>query len=151
MIDKILIDKILIDRSVIEQALEALGMMSTPSPLVFLPDEIQSWQNANEALRAALEHPQVEQEPVAWMFQHDETGRIMYVDAQQVEWGFEQNNPRLIKIRPVYLHPQQPRQPLTDEAEHQCPYPKANPSTRNAWLDGWEAAERAHGIGDTDD
>ena len=40
-----------------------------------------------------------------------------------------------------------PRRPLTDEAELQCPCPQANPSTREAWLDGWEAAERAHGIG----
>ena len=44
-------------------------------------------------------------------------------------------------------HKQPPCQPLTDEAERQCPYPKANPSTRDAWLDGWEAAEREHGIG----
>ena len=33
-----------------------------------------------------------EQEPVAWMFQHEETGRTMCVDAQQVEWGFEKGN-----------------------------------------------------------
>jgi hypothetical protein len=42
------------------------------------------------------------QEPVAWMFQHDETGQTMCVDAQQVEYGFEKGNPRLKKIAPLY-------------------------------------------------
>lgn len=45
------------------------------------------------------------QEPVAWMFQHEETGRTMCVDAQQVEWGFEKGNPRLKKIAPLYTTP----------------------------------------------
>jgi len=158
--------KITIDRSVLEQALNVLEMMGVPSPLVFLPDEIKSWQTVQAALSAALKQPdtnpvsepvawrcfdgegdfeylskepseetrawsarynreweplyshlqpQVEQEPVAWMFQHEETGLIMYVDAQQVEWGFEKNNPRLTKVRPAYLHPQPPRHPLMDE------------------------------------
>lgn len=34
-------------------------------------------------------------EPDAYIFQHEETGQIHEVDAQQVEWGFEKNNPRL--------------------------------------------------------
>jgi len=42
---------------------------------------------------------------VAWMFQHEETGRTMCVDAQQVEWGFEKGNPRLKKIAPLYTTP----------------------------------------------
>ena len=48
-----------------------------------------------------------EQEPVAWMFQHEETGRTMCVDSQQVEWGFEKSNPRLKKIAPLYTTPPQ--------------------------------------------
>ena len=48
---------------------------------------------------------QPEQEPVAWMFQHEETGRTMCVDAQQIEWGFEKGNPRLKKIAPLYTTP----------------------------------------------
>lgn len=44
-------------------------------------------------------------EPVAWMFHHAETGRTMCVEAQQVEWGFEKNNPRLQKICPLYTTP----------------------------------------------
>jgi len=52
-------------------------------------------------------------EPVAWMFQHEDTGLTDCVDAQQVEWGFEKNNPRWQKIGPLYTTPQQ-RKPLTD-------------------------------------
>lgn len=51
-------------------------------------------------------------EPVAWEFQHEETGAITFVDRQQVEWGFEKNNPRWQKIGPVYRHPQ----PSVDDA-----------------------------------
>ena len=49
-----------------------------------------------------VEQPAQQQEPVAWMFQHEETGRTMCVDAQQVEWDFEKSNPRLKKIAPLY-------------------------------------------------
>ena len=47
----------------------------------------------------------VKQEPVAWLFQHEETGRTMCVDVQQVEGNFEKNNPRLQKIHPLYREP----------------------------------------------
>lgn len=50
-------------------------------------------------------------EPEAYLFQHEETGRTMFVDTQQVEWGFEANNPRLQKISGVYTE-QQVRQLL---------------------------------------
>jgi hypothetical protein len=45
------------------------------------------------------------QEPVAWMFQHEETGLTECVDLQQIEWGFEKNNPRWQKICPLYTSP----------------------------------------------
>ena len=128
--------KILIDRSVVEQALEALNL----SDSVFYPET----KIAIAKLRAALEQP-VEQEPFtvlvrkrSWLANQWEAAPCGLPDYGK-RWADERVN--------VYTHPQPPRQPLTDEAEHQCPYPKANPSTRNAWLDGWEAAERAHGIG----
>ncbi|TBY60190.1 hypothetical protein E0H46_31985 [Rhizobium leguminosarum bv. viciae] len=57
-----------------------------------------------EALEAALE------EPYGYVFQHEETGLTQVVDAQQIEWGFEGNNPRWQKIGPVYLHPDIPRE-----------------------------------------
>lgn len=37
-------------------------------------------------------------EPDSYLFQHEETGLIQYVDSQQVEWGFEKNNPRWQRI-----------------------------------------------------
>jgi len=41
--------------------------------------------------------PEVEAvEVVAHMYQHDETGLVGFVDQQQVDWGFERNNPRLL-------------------------------------------------------
>ena len=32
-----------------------------------------------------------------------------------------------------------------DQGESECPYTDQSPYARSAWLDGWEAAERAHG------
>ncbi|QEL64737.1 hypothetical protein OTERR_12610 [Oryzomicrobium terrae] len=45
------------------------------------------------------------QEPVAYLFQHEDTGQTMCVDVKQVEWGFEANNPRLVKVGPLYTRP----------------------------------------------
>ena len=86
--------------------------------LEFVEHHSKWWNGTGEhphtivcALRQALEDNQspkledIDVEPVVWMFQHNETGRIKFVDSQQVEMGFEQNNPRWQKIRPVYLHP----------------------------------------------
>jgi hypothetical protein len=44
-------------------------------------------------------------EPEAFMYQHEETGVIGFVDMQQVEWGFEKNNPRLHIICPLFRAP----------------------------------------------
>lgn len=40
--------------------------------------------------------------PYAWVYQHEETGRATCVLAQQVEWGWEENNPRWIKGLALY-------------------------------------------------
>ncbi len=44
-------------------------------------------------------------EPEAWMYQHEETGQIGFIDTWQVEQGFEANNPRLQIICPLYRNP----------------------------------------------
>ena len=44
-------------------------------------------------------------EPVAFEFQHEDTGLIDFVDPQQVEWGFQKNNPRWQLIGPVFRNP----------------------------------------------
>jgi hypothetical protein len=65
---------------------------------------------AIEMIDAILkEHPAAQpapvQEPIGYLFQHEETGLTTVVDVQQVEWGFEKNNPRHQKIGPVYTTP----------------------------------------------
>jgi hypothetical protein len=61
-------------------------------------------KEAITAIKQALAAPTV-QEPIGYLFQHEETGLTMVVDVQQVEWGFEKNNPRHQKIGPVYTTP----------------------------------------------
>jgi hypothetical protein len=64
------------------------------------------------AIKEALAQP--EQEPIGYLFQHEETGLTTIVDVQQVEWGFEKNNPRHQKIGLVYTTPPATqRKPLT--------------------------------------
>ncbi len=46
----------------------------------------------------------IKEEPYGYAFQHEDTGLEQVVDVQQVEWGFEKNNPRWQKLGPVYLH-----------------------------------------------
>ena len=74
-------------------------------------------------------------EPVAWMYDCGNGGR-MYAELLDGVPGWV----------PLYTAPPQ-RKPLPQLAESQCPHPEGHPSLRDAWLDGWEAAERAHGIG----
>jgi hypothetical protein len=73
---------------------------------------------AATALRARLAQP--EPEPVAWMYQHEDTGLTMCVVVQQVEPGFEKNNPKWQKIMPLYnAPPQREWQGLTEnEIKH---------------------------------
>ena len=86
-------------REVVEQALKALFMYK---PMV-TGVTFQHGLEAMQALRAALEQPQVEQEPVAWCW----TGRKGWI-----EYGPEEHD--LYNCDPLYLHPQPPRQPLTN-------------------------------------
>lgn len=50
-------------------------------------------------------------EPVAYMWQHDESGRIGFIDQWQVDNGFWESNPRLHLVSPLFTHP--PAQPDT--------------------------------------
>lgn len=53
-----------------------------------------------------LEYKTDASKPVAWMFQHDETGRITCIDNQQAEWGWQQENQRWNLVCPLYATPQ---------------------------------------------
>ena len=94
------------DRELMQQALDALNHVN-------VQDRVQ----IITALRDRLAQP--EQEPVAWLFQHEETGLTECVDTQQVEWGFEKNNPRWQKIAPLYTTPPQP-EPVKIAHKHEC-------------------------------
>jgi len=68
--------------------------------------EIKDIRVAIAAFKSKNTPPVIPQgDPVAWMFQHEDTGRITCVEAQQVEWGFEKSNPRLQKIAPLFTTP----------------------------------------------
>lgn len=122
-----------------------------------LPDEQDSYTLSAHDFLTAVEwwadapyEEKQQDEPVAWMFQHEETGLTEAVDVQQVEWGFEKNNPRWQKLFPLYTRPQPKRQPLTDaqimaigrELGLKCRL-GGNP---NIDFDYARAIERAHGI-----
>jgi hypothetical protein len=92
-----------------------------------MPDEYRK-----EALRIATQpaaQPAV-QEPIGYLFQHEETGLTTVVDVQQVEWGFEKNNPRHQKIGPVYTTP--PAQPAVPDAIHHTDL-----SEHPQYIEGW--------------
>ena len=59
------------------------------------------------AIKEALAQP--EQEPVAWMFQHNETGRMNYVSNDGIHnpTMFLEMNPRYALVCPLYAHPPQ--------------------------------------------
>ena len=90
--------KILIDRSVVEQALEALNASMPHNNN--MEEDWPSHIAARRALRAALEQPQVEQEPDAFR-----------------EWW--RMRPSLTRLQAWLIwkdeHKQPPRQPLTRE------------------------------------
>lgn len=66
-----------------------------------------------EAAAAVAASPAVQVEPVAWMWQHDDTGRTGFVDAWQLANGWREANPRLHVTTPLYAapHPDTPAVP----------------------------------------
>lgn len=61
---------------------------------------------AIEALRTTIQQAEAKtDEPVAYMWQHDETGRTGFVEADQLAMGWRDANPRLKIAAPCYTHP----------------------------------------------
>jgi hypothetical protein len=99
----------------------------------------KSWFEANtygdeavevyEAIEQALAAPV--QEPIGYLFQHEETGLTTVVDVQQVEWGFEKNNPRHQKIGPVYTTPPAAQPAVPDAIHH------TDLSEHPQYIEGW--------------
>lgn len=115
-------------------------------------DKLETLDPIFEDIRTHLSTSDDAENPVAWMFQHEDTGLIDYVDTQQVEWGFEKNNPRWQKIGPVFLHPPRPepaRKPMTEEEiEAACPY--TDEDFMGGFFEGVRFAEKHHDITDAD-
>ena len=134
--------KITIDRSVLEQALEILDSLLPATTKDYFPawlpqDAIDSLK-CRDSVRAALEQPQVEQEPVAWLWSSGGNKSSLTFG------GPNSNTPKDWDVQPLYTHPQ-PRQPLTDEqidalAVDDDLLPLSH-------LEFARAIERAHGIG----
>ena len=100
-------------RKAAEQALKLIeGLEQNYGNLWQVPAEPEQLDFICNTLRAALAEP--EQEPVAWMFQHDETGRTTSIDKHQLDSGWELMNPRWRMVSPLFAHPPR-REPLTDE------------------------------------
>jgi hypothetical protein len=88
--------------------------------------------------KALAAQPAPVQEPFGYLFQHEETGLTTVVDVQQVEWGFEKNNPRHQKIGPVYTTPPA-AQPATEESS--ATQPVQEPWKYRRWDDAKEQWE----------
>lgn len=98
------------------------GVLRMPFEMAMASEisRLQFYQRAQQALNdlEALQsqkpkgnqmntHDKVElPEPDSYLFQHEETGLTQYVDRQQVEWGFEKNNPRWQKISGAFTEKQ---------------------------------------------
>lgn len=72
-------------------------------PVVTMLDLARMLKPTTDAL---VDAPVVLPEPDSYLFQHEGTGQTMFVEAQQVEWGFEANNPRLHKVYGLYTEQQ---------------------------------------------
>lgn len=104
------------EREALKLALEALERYETKR-------QDDRFAELITAIREALAQPtEQRQEPVAWIFQHDETGHTMCVDERQIKWGFEKANSRWKKISPLYDTPQKRKEwvGLTDDERREC-------------------------------
>ncbi len=85
---------------------------------------LQTLHEENERLGLYRDaYGQPEQEPVAWMFQHDETGRMNYVSNDGIHNPamFLEMNPRYALVYPLYTHPpQRTWVSLSDEDRNDC-------------------------------
>lgn len=143
--------------------MENIGCYKAPE--VFFEEDGITAAESKEPVQAGELPPLPE--PDSFLFQHDETGNTMFVDAQQVEWGFEKNNPRLHKIGGAFTERQMhayaraalaARKPMTDEQIDALRIKSTNamqaladrgliPAPEVCDEDLVRRVERAHGIG----
>ena len=128
-------DTITLPRSVVEQALDAMNLAYEGKC------RLDTIPNATDALHAALEQPQVEQETVG------EAGSMPGTDGFTMACFRASDVPVGTKL---YTRPQ-PRQPLTDAQinDHRLALPYDGEDLPDPWdfKQGARAIERAHKIG----
>jgi hypothetical protein len=102
-------------KQVLESFEELVGLMDDTIVGTYKPDSfttqpaLKSITDLRKAIEQAEQAEQAEkQEPVAWMWQHDETGRTGFVDTWQVENGWLANNQRCKLVYPLYTAPAPP-------------------------------------------
>ena len=102
------------ERKVMELALQALESMQNAiynisgehiEALNYAVKKANVAEQTITAIKESLAQP--EQEPVAWMFQHDETGRMNYVSNDGIHdpTMFLEMNPRYALVCPLYNTP----------------------------------------------
>ena len=90
---------ITIPRALLEQALDALDV----SRRFVYQDSRPQVDTAFDALNNELAKPVEPVEPVAWMWQHKETGRTGFIEANLAK-DWTKLNPRQPLVMPVYSH-----------------------------------------------
>ena len=101
-------------REVVEQALDALKYERTANnPLDWHHDKTM------QALRAALEQPQDEHEPVAWALSHSKglefSSAYPMQKSKQAAEQMARQHMGAVTVSPLYTHPQPAQKPLTDD------------------------------------
>jgi hypothetical protein len=105
------------------ETLESSRIFVTSREKIKHPEGTEWYDQTITTIKEAL--AQTEQEPVAWMFQHDETGRMNYVSNDGIHdpTMFLGMNPRYALVCPLYTTP--PHRPwvgLTDDEMYRyCP------------------------------
>jgi hypothetical protein len=104
------------------EALESSRIFVTSLEKIKHPEGTDWYDERISAIKEALAKPK-EQEPVAWMFQHEETGRMTYVSNDGIHDPimFLGMNPRYALVCPLYTTPpQRTLVGLTDEEIKSC-------------------------------
>ena len=102
---------------------------------------------------AAVEQDRAQRgEPIAWMWQHDETGRTGFIEANLAK-DWVKLNPRLPLVCPVYAAPQPERKPMTKGQREQVARraeAAMNGNVNLSWRDAlMSETEAFHGIKET--
>ena len=110
------------------------AMVHEISDNVSLMDFERGARDGYRAMLAAAPQPRVEQKPIAWA-NINKQGDITHASNKKTAWA----------KTPLYIHPQPPRQPLTDQQIHDCfQHRHRDKATERVMIT--RAIEAAHGI-----